>query len=168
MKGCLGLLLIIDIIDSQWSLKPWMKAKTASGDPLVYSVAHIVSFGNQYAYFELGNDLSLFRAGSTRGRYVVANSDIPSMSWHTAQGRLGECARFLLCSFRLLELVQNLERWLEKKWSARLSINTTAGPRQECQAKIHTNAIQIHQAQIYIQTLFIQIYTYPNTVIIQK
>lgn len=47
------------------------------------------------------------------------------MSWHTAQDRLGEYARFLLCSFRLLVLVQELERWLEKRRSARFNMDRT-------------------------------------------
>lgn len=72
--GYLGLLPIIDMIDSQWSLKPWIKAKTASGESLVYRVGRIVSFGDPSPDLELGVYLGLFRDSS------VANSDIPSMS----------------------------------------------------------------------------------------
>ena len=96
--GSLGLLFIIDIINSQWSLKPWIKARTASGDSLVYRVDRLVSFETQYPYLEVGVYLSLFERDDS---CVVVL--IPSMSWHTAQGRLGEYARFLLWSSWLLE-----------------------------------------------------------------
>lgn len=64
MVGCLDLLLITDMINLQWSLKPWIKARTASGDPLVYIVDRLVSFETQYPYLEVGVYLSLFREGS--------------------------------------------------------------------------------------------------------
>lgn len=60
-----------------------------------------------------------------RDQSRVANSTIPSKSWHTAQGRQGEYVRFLLCSFRLLELVQELERWLEERYSGRSNMDRT-------------------------------------------
>lgn len=85
------------------------------------------------------------------------------MSWRTAQGRLGEYARFLLCSFQLLGLVQELERWLEKRRSARFNMDTPGGPRQECQAKIDTNVIQIHQVpRLILNPIYTKLY--PNTI----